>query len=239
MAARAEALGARERKAHPSAYDPTVRTFHVKPLGKLTKEQQAAREAVPKYPGWTPRVKTCRLESCGERFMPTAPAQAYHTPECKLIAERAQRRVTDVGKRDRRRKRLEAKLGEPVTAAGRPVARVCALPGCDVEFTPTHPRSAYCSPEHNRENKKRLKRESARRARGSEPSSGEPTSASREVIKAIEGLPEATPAAYIARLWQLVNQDPNVDDAIYDRLERLLGLQPDPDITEQVDAATA
>jgi hypothetical protein len=161
--------------------------------------------------------------------MPTAPLQLYHAPACQLQAERQHRRTTAAEKRDRRKARLEAQLGEPVTHRGNPLKRTCGLPGCDIEFIPKHHRERYCSPEHRTEGKRKLKRDHARRARGVLAPPAHPTSATREAIASIEGLAPPTDLEYVVTLWRRINEDGDCPEHVYDRLERILGLRPDLD----------
>jgi hypothetical protein len=228
MNAKISALGKRVRaQERGSTYDPTVKIKHVKAEPRRTAKQQKIAETPPRYPGWRPVEKTCQLESCKTRFMPVTPVQLYHTPACQAEAERGHRRTTAADKRDRRKQRPEAQLGEPVTHRGNPLKRTCGLPGCDTEFIPKHHRERYCSPEHRTEGKRKLKRDHARKSRGITSTLSHPTSATRDAITTIEQLEPPTDTAYLVMLWRRVNEDPDCPEATYDRLERILGLRPD------------
>lgn len=216
MNARIAALAERNRRA---GHDPTVRVRHVKPEPRTTpkKRRRAPSVADTGYPGWTPTERECRRDGCDVMFVPSMPSQAYHSIECRDEAVRAQRRVTDKGKRERRAKRLEEARG--------PRTRVCALDGCDVEFEPPYPRSLYCSPEHSDEARLRSRRRSQSRIAVSPDT--------RRVIEEIERLerelggrlPELA-RDYLVLLWKKVNEDPDCPPHVYDRLEHMLGLPP-------------
>lgn len=180
----------------------------------------------PAYPGFDTSEKVCRRDGCDVVFRPTAPAAAYCSEDCKAEATRSQRRVTDKGKRERRRQRQATNGG--------PVKRMCALEGCDREFVPEHPRSSYCSPEHRVEATRIIKERNRAKARGEEPRPM-PTSATQQAISQIDAAFDATGgepvglsrAEYVTHLWKRVNEDPDCPPHVYDRLERLLGVTTD------------
>jgi hypothetical protein len=189
--------------------------------------QRKRQQEIPEYPGWVPKEKECRREGCSITFMPKAPAAAYCSIACRDEAVRGQRRVTDKTKRARR-KQIELAERE-----GRPLTRTCALEGCDVEFVPEHPRSAYCSVEHRNESTQILKARSRARKQGKTPPLM-PTSATKQAVELIDAAARATPGEaspeaqdYIAHLWKRVNEDPDCPPHVYDRLERLLGVTPE------------
>lgn len=227
MNARIAEVAARNRRA---GHNNKVHVRHVKPEPRTTakKRRRAPSAAATGYPGWTPSERECRREGCTVVFMPGMPSQAYCSTECRDEATRAQRRVTDKGKRERRHKRL-------AEARGGPRVRVCALPGCGKEFEPPYPRSLYCSPEHTDAARRKSRRRSEQR-----PTVSADT---RRVIEEIERLERELGGRlpdlardYLVFLWKRVNEDPDCPAHVYDRLERLLGLPAVPASTIAPDA---
>jgi hypothetical protein len=204
--------------ARREGYDPTLVVRHQPPEPRRDKE----KERPPEYPGWRPREKQCR--HCEEPFMPNAPAQAYCSPACHAIAGRAQRRITDKGKRERRKAReLAARNGKPRT-------RTCRLPGCDKEFVPPFPRSAYCSQKCKAE-ALRLSNNAYQRRRHRRPS--EQTQEAMLELEELEGRlhgAELDPLQreYVVMLWRRINEDINAPEFVYSRLEMILGLSDGP-----------
>lgn len=221
-------LGASARRP---GHDTTVRVRHQEPQRRRTKKQLAQEEETPQYPGWVPREKECRRDGCSEIFLPSAPAQAYHSAECRDEAVRGQRRITDKRKRRKRKEREEAARG------GKPVTRECALEGCEEEFVPEHSRSSYHSPECRAEALRKQKRRSAHRV-------PEPSPDTQQAIAEIDALEQRMGGRlpelgrdYLILLWQRVQSDPACPPHVFDRLERLLGLPAEGGSTMQpVDA---
>jgi hypothetical protein len=216
-------VGKRNRRA---GHDTTVRIRHQKPQKRITpkerERQLAERAAGMGYQGWKPREKTCRREACAKTFLPTAPAQAYCTPECRDLAEREQR-ASASEQRSARRERRERPSDEEAAT------RICRLDGCEVEFTPTSNRQAYCTPEHSDEARAKQKRRSYERSKG--PVVGQDTAEAIAEIERLEKrlagklkvLPELQ-REYLVLLWTRVNRDPACPAHVYDRLERVLDL---------------
>lgn len=216
------ANGLASGKLKPRAgHNAAVRVRRVKPSPRSKSAKPASG-----YAGLQSVEKECRRDGCDVVFMPTAPAAAYCSLDCRDEAIRAQRRRTDRGKRKRARERQQRGAG--------PIKRTCALDGCDREFVPEHPRSSYCSQDHRNEATQIIKARARARERGEEPAPMV-TSATRQAIDQINAAATATgdgpvaldAAEYIGHLWNRVQEDPDCPQHVFDRLERLLGVTDD------------